>query len=98
MRELKKQPTFPSLNKPLTILGLERRLFFSALIIGSATFTFFSSLAGGILMFALLFLVARELTTEDPEMLRILVNATRFRLRYDAAKRKPYQVRVRRHG
>jgi hypothetical protein len=49
-------------------------------------------------MFALLYLVGRELTSEDPEMLRILVNATRFRLRYDAAKRETYQVRMRRHG
>ncbi len=98
MRELQKQPTFPSLNKPLTILGLERRLFFSTLIIGSATFTFFSSLAGGIAMFALLYFVARELTAEDPEMLRILVNSAGLRLRYDAAKREPYQVRMRRHG
>ncbi len=47
-------PVYRSLNKPLTIAGAERRLFFLALVIGGATFNLFGSLLGGILMFLVL--------------------------------------------
>jgi type IV secretory pathway TrbD component len=98
MSEPQRHPTFPSLNKPLTVLGLERKLFFTALIIGTATFNFFSTLIGGIVMFALLYFVLRRLTKKDPQLLRILVNSSRFKVRYDPAKRVPYQVRRIRRG
>ena len=42
---------YRSINKPLTIWGVERRLFFLALLMGGATFNFFGSLIGGIFMF-----------------------------------------------
>jgi type IV secretory pathway TrbD component len=77
---------YRSLNKLLTIWGVERRLFFFALMIGAATFNFFGSLAGGIVMFAALYLWARWMTWSDPEILRILLNSSRFRVRYDPAK------------
>ena len=35
-----------SLNKPLTILGAERKLFFLSAAMGAATFNFFGSLLG----------------------------------------------------
>ena len=98
MLRLPQHQTYPSLNKPLTIFGVERRLFFGALILGAATFNFFSSLMGGIVMFALLYFVARYFTTRDPQMLHILINAVRFKDRYDAAKREDYDVKVVRHG
>ncbi len=37
MTPIQYHPTYPSLNKPLTILGVERRLFFGALIVGAAS-------------------------------------------------------------
>ncbi len=89
-------PVYRSINKPLTIWGAERRLFFLAAIIGAATFNFFGSLLGGLLMFATLFLLARWATATDPETLRILLNASKFRTRYDPAKRSPAQGRTRR--
>ena len=98
MEKLPQHQTYPSLNKPLTILGVERRLFFGALILGAATFNFFSSLAGGVVMFALLYFIARHYTARDPQMLRILINAARFKVRYDAAKREYYDVKVVRCG
>lgn len=76
-----------SLNKPLTILGVERKLFFTSMLIGAATFNFFGSLLGGLLMFAVLFLLARLATATDAQLLRILLNASRFKCRYDPAKR-----------
>jgi type IV secretory pathway TrbD component len=79
-------PVYRSINKPLTIWGAERRLFFVAAIMGGATFNFFGSLAGGLVMFAALFVAARWATRTDPEILRILLTATRFKTHYDPAK------------
>jgi type IV secretory pathway TrbD component len=80
-------PVYRSLNKPLTIWGVERRLFFLAAMIGAAMFNFFGSFLGGILMFAGLFAAARWATATDPQMLRILLNSARFKSLYDPAKR-----------
>ncbi len=83
----KANPIHRSLNRPLTILGVERKLFFSAMVMGAATFNFFGSLLGGILMFVVLFLAARMTTARDPQLIRILLNASKFKSRYDPAKR-----------
>jgi type IV secretory pathway TrbD component len=85
-------PVYKSINKPLTIWGVERRLFFVAMVMGSATFTCFSSFVGGILMFVLLYLCARQATKTDPQILRILLNSSRFRTHYDPLKRDFYPV------
>ena len=85
--------TYKSLNKPLNILGVERRLFFGSLVLGAATFCSFSSLLGGIIMFALLFALARITTKTDPQMLHIVINAASFKVRYDPAKRDVYRVK-----
>ena len=84
--EARTNPIYRSLNRPLTILGVERKLFFSSLVMGAATFNFFGSLLGGILMFVVLFLAARLATSKDPQLVRILVNASKFKTRYDPAK------------
>jgi type IV secretory pathway TrbD component len=83
----KANPIHRSLNRPLTILGVERKLFFSAMVMGAATFNFFGSLMGGILMFVVLFMAARMATARDPQLIRILLNASKFKSRYDPAKR-----------
>jgi type IV secretory pathway VirB3-like protein len=87
-----RNPVYKSVNKPLTIWGVERRLFFVAMIMGSATFTCFSSLLGAAMMFALLYLLARHATKADPQILRILMNSSRFKIQYDPLKRDPYSV------
>ena len=83
-------PTFhrvyKAINKPLTVWGAERRLFFMALVIGAATFNLFGSLSSGLGMFVALFLFARWATVTDRQILRILLNASKFRSRYDPAK------------
>lgn len=85
-----KEPTFHtvyrSLNRPLTILGVERRLFFLALVIGGTAFNFFSSLLTGLLMFFALFVFGRWATLTDPQILRILLNSSKFRSLYDPQK------------
>jgi type IV secretory pathway TrbD component len=75
------------MNKPLTICGAERKLFFVALVMGAATFNLLGSFVGGVMMFALLFAGARWATTTDPQILRILLNSSKFKVRYDPAKR-----------
>ena len=77
---------YRSLNRPLTICGVERRLFFAALVVGAAVFNFFGSFVGGVVMFGALFAGARSITRHDPELIRILVNSGQFRASYDPAK------------
>ena len=77
-----------SVNKPLTIWGVERRMFFLALVMGAATFNFFNSFLGGILMFVALFTLARRVTSIDSQMLRILLNSAKLRAHYDPGKRE----------
>ena len=86
-------PVYRTLNKPLTIWGAERRLFFLAAIMGAVTFNFFGSFVGGVLMFVALFIAARWATHSDPQFLRILLNSARFRLQYDPAKRSVPKAR-----
>src|SRR5256885_14919558 len=86
--------THKAINKPLTILGAERKLFFVALIMGGATFNLFGSLLGGLLIFGSLFLMGQWATGTDPQILRILLNSSKFRREYDPAKCSEETVRV----
>jgi len=82
-----------SLSRPLTILGAERKLFFFAMCLGAATFNLLSSLLGGLLMFWLLYFVARWATQTDPQILRFLLTAATLRAEYDPAKFSPVSIR-----
>jgi type IV secretory pathway TrbD component len=86
------QPVYASLNAPLTIGGAERRLFFLALVLGAATFTFFGSLLAGLVMFLALYLAARWTTQTDPQLLRIVLRSAAAHTRYDPAKLAPITV------
>src|ERR1700719_1722117 len=79
-------PVYRSISRPLTILGAERKLFFFAMCLGAATFNLLGSLMGGILMFLLLYFVARWATATDPQILRLLLRAAKLRRQYDPAK------------
>ena len=80
------QPVYVSINRPLTIGGADRRLFFVALVVGGATFTLFGSLFGGLLMFVVLSAAARWVTQRDPQLLRIVLRSATARARYDPGK------------
>ncbi len=90
--------THKAINKPLTILGAERKLFFVALIMGAAAFNLFGSLLGGLLIFGSLFVMAQWATRTDPQILRILLNSSKFRREYDPAKYSDPNVRVIHHA
>ena len=81
-----------SVNQPLTIWGVERRLFFLAVIMGAATFNFFASLVSGLVMFGGLYGFARWATATDPQILRILLNSSKFQARYDPGKREQFGI------
>ena len=86
------RPVYKALHRPLTVCGVDRRLFFLALLLGAATFNLFYSFLGGLLMFIGLYGFALWATKYDPQMLRILLSSSRFRARYDAAKHTPVRV------
>ncbi len=82
-----------SLSRPLTILGAERKLFFFAMCLGAGTFNLLNSLLGGVLMFVLLYFLARWATQTDPQILRFLLTAATLRSQYDPMKFTPIIVR-----
>ena len=91
----KYRPVYKALHHPLTVCGVDRRLFFMAILMGAATFNLFYSFAAGLLIFGGLYAFAFWATKRDPEMLRILLSSSRFRARYDAAKHSPVDIEVR---
>lgn len=93
MKHTRTNPVFRSLNRPLTILGAERKLFFFALMMGAGVFNLLKTLMGGILMFLLLYLLARWATKTDPKMLRFILNSAKTRTQYDPMKFAPVMVR-----
>jgi type IV secretory pathway TrbD component len=82
------------MNRPLTILGAERRLFFVALLAGAGIFNLVHSLAGGVLLFVVGLIAAQRATKYDAEILRILLNSAKFKSRYDPMKWEPLEVRI----
>jgi type IV secretory pathway TrbD component len=78
-----------SLSRPLTILGTERKLFFFAMCLGAATFNLLGSLLGGLLIFLLLYFLARWATQTDPQILRFLLTAATLCREYDPMKFHP---------
>ena len=91
-------PVHRSINRPLTIWGVERRIFFLAMVMGAATFNFFSSLLSGLLVFLGLYLAARWVTQIDPQFLHILFTLSRMKAHYDPAKRERFTLEVKHRG
>src|SRR5258708_31638701 len=82
-----------SLSRPLTILGAERKLFFYAMCLGAATFNLLNSLFVGLLMFLLLYFMARWATPTHPQILLFMLAAARLRAHYDPMKFAPHALR-----
>jgi type IV secretory pathway TrbD component len=86
-------PVYRSISRPLTILGAERKLFFFAMCIGAGTFNLLGGLLGGVLIFLLLYFVARWATETDPQILRILLTSPKLKTQYDPSKFSPISIR-----
>jgi type IV secretory pathway TrbD component len=89
------RPVYKVLHRPLTVCGVDRRLFFLALLMGAATFNLFYSFLAGLLIAVVLYAFAVWATKHDPQMLRILLSSSRFKTRYDAAKHVRFDVEIR---
>ena len=85
---MRSNPVYKTLNKPLTILGVERTLFATALFTGAGFQVLFSSLLGAIVIFSILLSLARMATRRDPKMLVFIIQAISgaFRAEYDPCK------------
>jgi type IV secretory pathway VirB3-like protein len=94
-QDLVSRSVYKALHRPLTIWGVDRRLFFLALLMGAAMFNLFYSFLAGLLMFAGLYAFAIWVTTHDPQMLAILLSSSRVRRRYDPLKHWPFDIEVR---
>jgi type IV secretory pathway TrbD component len=86
------RPVYKALHRPLTLCGVDRRLFFLALLVGVAAFNLFYSFLAGCLLFAVLYTAAWWSTGHDPQFLQILLRAGSHRTRYDAATHEPFVV------
>lgn len=85
-------PVYKSINKPLTIMGADRRLFFAALTIATALWTGFDTLVGAIVTWLLLILISQWITKSDPQMIRIILNSDKFKDSYDPMRCKPHTI------
>jgi type IV secretory pathway TrbD component len=90
------RPVYRSLHRPLTVCGVDRRLFFLALLVGAAAFNLFYSFMAGCLLFVALYAFAWVSTTRDPQMLQILLRSGQGRERYDAAQHDRVEIAFRR--
>jgi type IV secretory pathway TrbD component len=88
------RPVYKAIHRPLTIAGVDRRVFFLALLLGAATFNLFYSFLAGVLMFAGLYAFGLWAKSRDAEMLEILLASARHRDRYDPAKHLPVRVEI----
>jgi hypothetical protein len=89
------RPVYKAVHRPLTVCGVDRRLFFLALLLGAATFNLFYSLLAGLLMFAGLYGFALFASAVDPQMLSILLSSARSRRRYDPGKHERFSIEIR---
>jgi len=89
-----RRATYKSLHRRLTVWGVERRMFFLALLMGAAAFNLFYSFLAGVLMFVSLYAFAWWATGRDADMLRILLSSSRARRRFDPMKHDVTDVRI----
>lgn len=84
-----------ALHRPLTLAGVDRRVFFLALLVGAAAFNLLYSFAAGCLLFAALYGCGAWSTALDPDMLPIVFRSGGARRRYDATKPGRHYTRPR---
>ena len=94
----RENPVYKTMNRPLTIMGVDRVMFATALLTGGGFQLLFNGpwrTVGAVLIFAVLLYFSRLATHKDPKMLLFLVQAIfrKFRAEYDPCKYKPLSVR-----
>jgi type IV secretory pathway VirB3-like protein len=94
----RESPVYKTLNRPLTIMGVERTLFATAFFTAAGIQVLFTGpwrTIGAVLTFAILLYFARLATHKDPKMLVFVIQAIfgQFRTEYDPCKYTPLIVR-----
>ena len=74
------------LSQPLTILGVERRFFLLAAVLGAGLWNAVNSLLAGAVTFAVLYVAGWFAWRTDPHMVLVVRAAVRYRGRYDAGR------------
>ena len=97
MRSGKVWGAYPTLSRPLTIMGVERRWFMLSATLGLAMWNAINSLVTGGMIFVVLYVAGWLAWKKDPNMLSILKVSTRYKTRYDAGKwgAAPWHLRLR---
>lgn len=76
----------PTLSRPLTILGVERRWFMLACCFSLAIWNALNAFLLAVGLFAVLYVAGLLAWRNDPAMLQIIAAGQRARLRYDPGK------------
>ena len=92
---MRRNRVFKSLHKPLTYLGIERRIFFSVAVAAVASFNLFNSLLAGFVISLGGMIFGYWVTNTDSAYLAILMRSEKFKARYDAAKQQIPSVEIR---
>lgn len=83
---MRRSPVYKAVNKPLTIMGCDRRLFFAAVTLAASVWNVFNTLLGAGLIAVVALLVGRYITDTDPQLPRIILNSSKFATEYDPFK------------
>ncbi len=98
MRGSRGWPAYGVLSEPLKVLGVERRFFLLAMIVGGGIWNAVNSLLGGLLIFGVMYAAGWFAWRYDQNLLNVVRLAIRYRNRYDAGllrDRAPYVVLLR---
>ena len=76
----------PTLSRPLTIMGVERRWFMLSVTLGLAMWNALNSIMTALLIFATLYAAGLLAWRRDPAMLQIIAAGQTARPRYDPGK------------
>ncbi len=98
MRGLNRWAGYRALNRPLTLMGVERRLFLLAATLGLAVWNATASLTAGALIFCGWYGAGWIAGRKDPAILSVIRAAARYPARLDPGMwaREPWHIDVRR--
>lgn len=93
------RPASKSINKPLLVLGIDRKLvglaFLLAVTVGANDG---GSKIAAVVLFLGLCVLGRRLTRKDPNIFLVLNQVRRQKSLYDPLKREPFQIQIRTSG